>query len=450
MVSLFSILHSVLSTDICGTICSDVPNCVTSYCMDWKVPAACHGILAKSDGSFCSPTNGSEDCEGSAVRCDQMTSPSPGVTIAVSTKPSGPTTSTTTSRITAAPTIIPSFDNLRGSWCNTYVGVSPRALWVIDFLTFHENGDFLFQTRGYAFISQYYWEGNIMYIYNVRSDGLQDPGFSNMRFVYSVVGGVGELTGYWQGDSLGIFYPTGIKTRCGPVTTSFPTPSTTSTTTSGPTVTPTEDALAGTWCGQPGDTFDSIGFSGNTLAVLYNGVVHYMQYFWEGNSLYTYGADPVLESEVGMVFSALKLRYFVTNIYVVLAEGYIGTYTRDGTCAPLSGVDGVDPLTVETLPYSTWCSDGSTGMQPFEIRFTESYMTLQVFSSDYFYGWKNPVLPARYRIHSSDISLYDEDSGFKSFPELGGGNFRLVYHGSWLTLIRGDRSNLPHLKVPRC
>ncbi|EER12646.1 hypothetical protein Pmar_PMAR002454 [Perkinsus marinus ATCC 50983] len=119
-----------------------------------------------------------------------------------------------------------------------------------------------------------------------------------------------------------------------------------------------------------------------------------------------------------MVFSALQLRYFVTNIYVVLAEGYIGTFTRDGTCAPLSGVDGVEPPTVETLSYPTWCSDGSTGMQPFEIRFTESYMTLQVFSSDYFYGSENPVLPATYRIHSSDISLYDEDSGFKIFPEL--------------------------------
>ncbi|KAF4709239.1 hypothetical protein FOZ62_018532, partial [Perkinsus olseni] len=201
-------------------------------------------------------------------------------------------------------TVMPSFDDLRGSWCNTYAGVDPEALWVVDFLTFHDNGDLVVQSRGIAFIMQYFWEGNTMYVYDLRLEGGGDPGFSSLRFTYSVVDGIAELTGYLKVEPMGVFYPSGVKNVCGPVTTRFPGPSTAtstrSTTSSGPTVTPTEDALAGTWCGEVGDTFDSIGFSGNTLAIRYNGEIYFMQYFWEGNRIYTYDADPVLEAEISL------------------------------------------------------------------------------------------------------------------------------------------------------
>lgn len=77
-------------------------------------------------------------------------------------------------------------------------------------------------------------------------------------------------------------------------------------------------------------------------------------------------------------------------------------------------------------------------------------MTLHILSSDYFYGWENPALPAKYWISSSDIRLSDQDNGFMNFPELAQGKFALVYHGSWLTLIRQEGVNLPHIKVSRC
>ncbi|KAF4747761.1 hypothetical protein FOZ63_025314 [Perkinsus olseni] len=466
---LVSALCRVYSTDYCDTTCSITPNCTSSYCTEWKSPAVCHGILMRSDGSLCAATDGAQNCRGSAVGCDTVFTSSSTITttttssVMTTTVGSGTTantfttsSTTTTSSTSASPmtTVMPSFDDLRGSWCNTYAGVDPEALWVVDFLTFHDNGDLLLQSRGVAFIMQYFWEGNTMYVYDLRSEGGGDPGFSSLRFTYSVVDGIGELTGYLKVESMGVFYPSGVKNVCGPVTTRFPGPSTAtstrSTTSSGPTVTPTEDALAGTWCGEVGDTFDSIGFSGNTLAIRYNGEVYFMQFFWEGNRLYTYDADPVLEAEISLVFSAIKMSYFVNSLSVQLGNEHAGTYTRGGTCAPLAGVAGVTPPSVATLSYTTWCFNEDTDLPPFNIRFTESYMTLQIFSGDYFNGWKNPVLAAAYQISSSDIRLTAQDDGFSSLLEFAQGNFRLVFHGDWLTLIRQNGEHLPHPKIDRC
>lgn len=335
-----SVLHHAYSIDYCDITCAGVPNCISSYCMDWKVPAVCHGIQVRSDGSLCSASDGLQNCRGSVLKCDTVTPSPPKVT----TGPNHVTTSTTTSGTTAVTSkATPSFDDLRGSWCNTYTGIDPEDLWTVDFLTFHDNGDLLIQSRGVAFIMQYLWEGNVMYVYNVRSEGGEDPGFSSLRFFYAVADEVGQLTGYSPVNPVGVFYPTEVKTVCGPVITRFPSSTTTSTTPSGPTDTPTEDGLAGTWCGQPDDTFDSIGFSGNTLAVLYNGEIYYMQYYWESNMIYTYGADPVREAEASVDFSALQLSYFVSNISIHLAGDYIGTYRRDGICGPLPGIEGVKP-----------------------------------------------------------------------------------------------------------
>ncbi|KAF4649614.1 hypothetical protein FOZ61_001143, partial [Perkinsus olseni] len=341
---LVSALCRVYCTDYCDITCAITPNCISSYCTEWKSPAVCHGILMRSDGSLCSATDGAQDCRGSAVGCDTVFTSSYTITtttssVLTSTFGGGTTANTfstsdttTTSGSSTSPrtTVMPSFDDLRGSWCNTYAGVDPEALWIVDFLTFHDNGDLLLQSRGVAFIMQYFWEGNTMYVYDLRSETGGDPGFSSLRFTYSVVDGIGELTSYLRVESMGIFYPSGVKNVCGPVTTRFPGPSTAtstrSTTSSGPTVTPTEDALVGTWCGEAGDTFDAIGFS-----VLRKPKPN------EGNRIFTYDADPLHEAEISLVFSTIKMSYFVNILSVQLGNEHAGTYTRDGACAPLAG-----------------------------------------------------------------------------------------------------------------
>ncbi|KAF4661402.1 hypothetical protein FOL47_006689 [Perkinsus chesapeaki] len=436
---LFLISLSIVGSttvDRCATTCSITPNCVSSHCMDFKLPAVCHGIIVRPDGSLCSADDGPASCSGQPAPCDKLF-PSEPFTTTPTVTTNSVTTEVSTYSTTTSTTSNGGFDYLIGTWCNG----RDYTDGIMSVVTFLDEDDVLILYEGVTYAMKYVIEP-INKIFIRAATPPLDLSVEQLlsTAVFHATPDPPSLISVLKGVANGNFGPSGKGKTCEPLTTpEFVTTQivTTPATPTGPTVEPS--GLSWTWCGQTGSKFESIRFSGNTLAVRYFGDAYYMQYYWEGNQMYVYDADPADEEYLLMDFSLLRMEYYVDKIHVYYDGRFAGIHTFGGNCRifPIA-----HPPTIGLLSYRKFCSERDTGLPYFEIGLTESYMTLQVFTDEYFTRWDDPILkllPGRReqlrgsREHSpsisySDIGLIELDNGFETPTDFVQGNFRLVYY----------------------
>ncbi|EER14543.1 hypothetical protein Pmar_PMAR009641 [Perkinsus marinus ATCC 50983] len=296
--------------NFCQNLCDDVVGCVHSYCMTWKVPAPCHGLINRTDGSLCSASYDAT-CTGSPITCDSPIISSPGTA----------STTTTTTKCTVTTPVV-SEEALSGTWCS---------------------GD-------------------------IRRAG----------------------------------------------------------------VTPIE----------------VVSFAGDKVMFLYDGVVYYMQYYFEGNQVYIIGEDWKVEQEIGKTFANLRFSYFVDSMLAVWSEEVVGDFTRTGVdldCDPLPGAE-VAPPSIDDITNTRWCTAGSPEeQQPVELRFTSSYAILYL-------PLPSLILPAKYEVreNSYKIYLHELDDGFEALSDLGSGVFDIIYYGEWLFMVFQDGQGRGPLRLDSC
>ncbi|KAF4669661.1 hypothetical protein FOL47_002407 [Perkinsus chesapeaki] len=186
--------------DSCKTLCSGVAECTDSHCMTYKVPAVCHGLLQRGDGSLCSAADDST-CSGSVVLCGNSV-----ISSAVTTT----TTTTTTSCTITTPLV--SEEALQGTWCSRDLrrdGVTP-----IEVVSFA--GDkLMFLYDGEVYYMQYFYEGNQVYV--LSSDPVADAklgkSLNSLRFSYFVK----DMLAVWEGQIVGDLVRTGGELDCDPL-----------------------------------------------------------------------------------------------------------------------------------------------------------------------------------------------------------------------------------------
>ncbi|EER08003.1 hypothetical protein Pmar_PMAR012821 [Perkinsus marinus ATCC 50983] len=168
----FALVNPVTADDPCQKLCDDTPGCELSYCMSWKVPAACHDLLNRTDGFLCSASYDAT-CGGSPIECGDPIISSPGPTV---------TTITTTTESTVFIPIV-SEEALSGTWCSA--DLSQPDVTPIEVVSFA--GDkVMFLYDGEVYYKQYYYEANQVYVYGEDWEVEQKIGkpFADLRFAY--------------------------------------------------------------------------------------------------------------------------------------------------------------------------------------------------------------------------------------------------------------------------
>ncbi|KAF4655076.1 hypothetical protein FOL47_009611 [Perkinsus chesapeaki] len=442
------------TVDRCATTCSITPNCVSSHCMDFKLPAVCHGIVVRPDGSLCSADDGPASCSGQPAPCDKLFPSEPYTTTPTVTTNSVTTEVSTYSTTTSTTYSSDIFDYLIGTWCNT----RSYSEGIMSVVTFLDEDDVLILYEGVTYAMKYTIIPLNKVIISTATPPLDlsiEKYLTTATFFVFFDASSSALISHLKGEANGNFFKSDASRTCGPLTTpDYITTSlvTTPATPTGPTFEPT--GLSGVWCGRAGDKFEAIRFTGNTFAVTYFFENYYMQYYWAGNQMYVYDADPADEEYLSGLegyevdFSLIRMEYYVDKIYLYYDGKFAGIYTRGSSCGRFAGRSL--PPTIGLLSYRKFCSERDTGLPYFEVRFTQSYMTLQVFTDEYFTRWDDPILPAKYSISYSDIRLIELDNGFETLTDFAQGNFRLVYYDTWLKLIFENGENAPHIKLNSC
>ncbi|KAF4713533.1 hypothetical protein FOZ63_023170 [Perkinsus olseni] len=269
--------------------------------MTWKLPAVCHGLVNRTDGSVCSVAYDAA-CTGSPVPCDNTIISSPGTV----------STTTTTTKCTVSTPLV-SEEALNGTWCSgdlRRAGVIP-----IEVVSFA--GDkIMFLYDGEVYYMQYYFEGNQVYVIGEDSEAENKIGksFSELRFSYFV----DTMLAVWSGEVVGDLTRTGVELDCDPLPGAEVPP-------------PTVDDLANTrWCyaeQSGGQTSLELRFT-SSYAVLYRplttpSLILPAKYrvAWNSYEIYLFEVDEGFEALHDLGGGTFKIIYYGQWLFMVFQDG---------------------------------------------------------------------------------------------------------------------------------